>query len=86
LEAHRGVRPGMAGYQAAIRHRVTTISPYGCTPIRSEHSVKDIAQTTICGRARHLADNNPRPHSWASAKLARSPFGANCQEKPAKKK
>ena len=61
--AHRGGRPGLAGYQDAIRHRVTTINPGGCTPVRTEHSVDVIAQTTICGRARHLAGDNPRPYS-----------------------
>jgi len=29
----------VAGYQDAIRHRVTTINPGGCAPVRREHSL-----------------------------------------------
>ena len=56
------VRP-FAGYQDAINYRGATIDPGGCAPVRREHSVDVIAQTTICGRARHLTDDNPRPYS-----------------------
>jgi hypothetical protein len=36
----------MADYQDAIHYWVTTINPYGCAPVRIEHSVDVIAQTT----------------------------------------
>jgi FAD binding domain len=39
----------MAGYQDAIHYWVTTIYPYGCAPVRTEHNVDVIAQTTTCG-------------------------------------
>jgi DNA-binding CsgD family transcriptional regulator len=61
--AHRGGSPGVAGYQDAICHWVTTINPHGCAPVRNEHSVDVISKTTICGRAGHLTDDNPRPYS-----------------------
>jgi hypothetical protein len=49
---------------------LTTINPGGCAPTGSEHSVDRIVQTSICGRTRHLTDDNARPYSLASAKLA----------------
>ena len=55
--AHRGSSPGMASYQDAIHYWVTTIYPYGCAPVRTEHSVDVIAQTSTCGRVRRLADD-----------------------------
>ena len=55
--AHRGSSPGMASYQDAIHYWVTTIYPYGCAPVCTEHSVDVIAQTSTCGRVRHLADD-----------------------------
>jgi hypothetical protein len=61
------VRP-FAGYQDAINYRGATIDPGGCAPMCREYSVDLISQTSICGRASHLADDNPRPPSRASAK------------------
>lgn len=51
-EPRSGGRPGVAGYQDAIHHRVTTIDPGGCAPVRSEPSVDVIPQISICRRAR----------------------------------
>jgi hypothetical protein len=62
-EVLRSLPPGVADYQDAIHYRVTTINPGGCTPARSEHSVDGIVQTSICGRAKHLPDDNARPLS-----------------------
>jgi hypothetical protein len=61
------VRP-FADYQDAINYRGATIDPGGCAPVCREYSVDLISQTSICGRASHLADDNPRPPSRASAK------------------
>jgi hypothetical protein len=40
----------VAGYQDAIDHRVTTINPGGCAPVRSEHSVDVIAHVHMWPR------------------------------------
>ncbi len=50
--ADRGGSPGVAGYQDAIDHRVTTIEPGGCAPASGEHRVDVISQSSVCGRAR----------------------------------